>query len=247
MILLKAARPRMRSLVLGVLVTLACSLTGTLSNAQGVDLINAAEKGDLPRVKALIATKVDVNAKRANGSTALIRASMNGHLEVVRVLLAAKADVNAKTVEGITALDAARERKHLNVSALLVQAGAVSTKAGPIRASESTRQAIATTAIDLTGSWIFLLTSTHPDKHQVQFDTTIKQEGNKITGDLFGDQFAATITGSEVVFQTQPAVLGNPNGDVIMKGKIVSPNKITGELIVPTGFTAAWTWEFDRQ
>ena len=46
-----------------MLVVLACVLASTRANAQANDLINAADEGDLPRVKALLAAKADVNAK----------------------------------------------------------------------------------------------------------------------------------------------------------------------------------------
>ena len=71
------------------------------------DLITAAEKGDLPRVKALISAGVDVNAKSSDedGDTALIKACETGYPEIVRTLISAKADVNAKSNEtGETAL-----------------------------------------------------------------------------------------------------------------------------------------------
>ena len=60
--------------------------------------------GHLEVVQALLAAKADVNAKAANGGTALMVASQTGHLEVVQALLAAKADVNAKAANGVTAL-----------------------------------------------------------------------------------------------------------------------------------------------
>ena len=60
------------------------------------DLIEAAGKGDLVRVKALLAAGADVNATDKNGSFPLLLASAQGHLDVVQALLAAGADVNAK-------------------------------------------------------------------------------------------------------------------------------------------------------
>lgn len=66
----------------------------------GDDLIRAAQKGDLPRVLALLRAHVDVNSNLNGnldgGTTALIEASKAGHLDVVKVLIAAHADVNAK-------------------------------------------------------------------------------------------------------------------------------------------------------
>jgi len=77
----------------------------------GQDLINAAENGDVAKVKVLLAKGADVNAKANNGATALIMASQNGHLEVVKALLAKGADVNAKA-NGWTALRIASHQGH---------------------------------------------------------------------------------------------------------------------------------------
>ena len=97
---------RQQSLMSCILVLL-CSLAGQRANAQGDDLGNelvaAASRGDLPRVKALLAANADVNAKvnakpvnglrsvivsgqarLVDGETALMLASREGHLEVVR-------------------------------------------------------------------------------------------------------------------------------------------------------------------
>ena len=70
---------------------------GTRQNPQVDELTDAATKGDLVLVRALLAAGVDVNAPDKYGSVALIGASAQGHLEVVRALLAAGADVNAKS------------------------------------------------------------------------------------------------------------------------------------------------------
>lgn len=112
------------SFILGILVVLACVLASTPANAQGDDLIDAAGKGDLPRVNSLLAAKADVNAKRTDGFTALLMAaSEKGNLDVVQTLLAKGADVNARTNDGVTAIGAATAGGHADVIALLLQAG----------------------------------------------------------------------------------------------------------------------------
>jgi serine/threonine-protein phosphatase 6 regulatory ankyrin repeat subunit B len=87
-----------------------------------MDLINAAQKGDLAQVKSLITAGVDVNAKNDRGFTALMGASQDDDVEVVQALVAAKADVNAKDNYGLTSLTYAAG--HDGVVKLLRQAGA---------------------------------------------------------------------------------------------------------------------------
>jgi ankyrin repeat protein len=103
---------------------LACILVCTHANAQVNDLIDAAGKGDLSRVRALLDAKADINAKMNNGVTALILASNNGHADVVRALLDAKADVNAKMNNSGTALMAASANGHADVVRVLLDAKA---------------------------------------------------------------------------------------------------------------------------
>src|SRR5438105_1928772 len=62
------------------------------ANTQGENIVDAADKGDLSRVKALLDSKVDINFRRANGATALMVASEHGHLAIVQALLDAHAD-----------------------------------------------------------------------------------------------------------------------------------------------------------
>ena len=66
----------------------------------------------------------NVNAKDANGSTALIRASKKGQTEIVSMLLAAGADVNAKEIYGNTALIVASGNGHKEIVAILLEKGA---------------------------------------------------------------------------------------------------------------------------
>jgi ankyrin repeat protein len=57
---------------------------------------NAAEAGNIVRVKQLIAAGANVNARDKSGSTALLDASLLKHVSCVKALIAAGADVNAK-------------------------------------------------------------------------------------------------------------------------------------------------------
>jgi ankyrin repeat protein len=87
--------------------------------------MNSALEGDLTEVKAMLAARVNVNAKRDDANvTALILASQNGHLEVVQFLLDAGADVNVETNDGATALMVAAHNCHLEVVQALLAAGA---------------------------------------------------------------------------------------------------------------------------
>jgi hypothetical protein len=94
-------------------------------------LADAASAGDLAKVKDCLATGVDVNAKNANGSTALMLAAQEGRLTVVAFLLSAKADVNLKAASGNTALLLAAQEGHADVVQALIAAGAdVNAKRG---------------------------------------------------------------------------------------------------------------------
>ncbi len=66
---------RTNSLILGILLVLVCIPADTRANAQAYDLINAAGKGDLARVRALLDAKADVNAKDMDGGTGAARKS----------------------------------------------------------------------------------------------------------------------------------------------------------------------------
>ena len=124
MIPMKVTHLLKHSLILGPLVVLACVLASTRANAQGDDLINAAENGDLSRVKALLAKGTEVNARNKNGATPLMMAAYNGHRDVVEVLLDMGADVNAKNNVGMTALIAASYQGHVEVVQALLAKGA---------------------------------------------------------------------------------------------------------------------------
>jgi uncharacterized protein len=91
---------------------------------QSCGLVDAASAGDLAKVKDCLIAGADVNAKNANGSTALMLAAQEGHLAVVQSLLAAKADVNLTAGSGNTALLLAAQEGHGDVVQALIAAGA---------------------------------------------------------------------------------------------------------------------------
>lgn len=64
-----------------ILVVMACVMTSLRAYAQEDDLITASYKGDLPRVKVLLAAKTDVNTRGNQGVTALIAASGMGVIQ----------------------------------------------------------------------------------------------------------------------------------------------------------------------
>jgi hypothetical protein len=89
------------------------------------ELFNAARKGDVAAVKALLDRGIDVNTKFRYGATALSYASDKGHLEVVKLLLERKAEVNVKdTFYGATPIIWAAQKGHAKIVEALLAAGA---------------------------------------------------------------------------------------------------------------------------
>jgi ankyrin repeat protein len=89
-------------------------------------LHEAAEKGDIDRVKALIAAGADIHARNEGfyGRTPLIAAAREGHAAVAELLIDEGADVNARQITGHTSLQQAAWRGHLDVVELLISRGA---------------------------------------------------------------------------------------------------------------------------
>ena len=67
------------------------------------ELITATKKKDLNKVKELIKSGADLNAKDTFGGTALIIASNIGHTEIVKLLIESGSDVNIASNDGRTA------------------------------------------------------------------------------------------------------------------------------------------------
>src|ERR1039457_6604921 len=107
---------------------LACLLfataVGLLAGDVNDDLLNAARKGDLDTVKALIEKGAPMEAKTPYGQTPLYLAAMSGHEAVVQFLLdkGAKTDVR-DTFYKASLLDFVLERKHYAVAKMIIVKG----------------------------------------------------------------------------------------------------------------------------
>ena len=90
-----------------------------------VDLLIAAEKGNIADAAAAIKAGADVNASTPiSEKTALMMAAENGHSAIVKLLIGAKADVNAREKDGTTALKYATANGHKEIIRMLIDAGA---------------------------------------------------------------------------------------------------------------------------
>jgi ankyrin repeat protein len=78
-------------------IALACATLALAAPAFGGPIQDAARKGDLKKVKELLASDSKlVNDKDKNGDTALHQAALHGQLAVAQALIDAGANVNAK-------------------------------------------------------------------------------------------------------------------------------------------------------
>ena len=84
----------------------------------------AARYGDLERMRALLDTGSDVNARDRYQQTGLMLAAQGGHVEVVRLLVERGADLNVAAKFSLTALMLAVVGGHTEVVRILVGAGA---------------------------------------------------------------------------------------------------------------------------
>ncbi len=87
-------------------------------------MMDAATRGDLEAVRALIAQHVPVDAAGKDGLTPLHAAVQRDNLEVARTLIAAGANVTAATAYGITPLSLACTNGNAAMIEILLKAGA---------------------------------------------------------------------------------------------------------------------------
>lgn len=100
------------------------SAAGRISPTPGNALRQAAESGNLERVRMLLKTPVDIDARDAHGRSALMLAVLRDRSAIVDALLAHDADPNAADDRGVTPLQAALAANQADIAAALRRAGA---------------------------------------------------------------------------------------------------------------------------
>ena len=95
-----------------------------LTNYSSDPLFKAARYGNMPAVRALLKSGVDVNVNFNLNCTPLHYAAEHGHTPVVKVLIEAGADVDKKGHCGSTSLHRAACKGHAPVITELIKAGA---------------------------------------------------------------------------------------------------------------------------
>lgn len=100
-------------------------LTAAPRAAEQSALVDAAERGDVAAVRALLKQGGDVNAPQGDGMTPLHWAAMTGNVEIARVLLGAGANTRAATrINRYTPLMLAARQGHGDVVEALLAGGA---------------------------------------------------------------------------------------------------------------------------
>ena len=103
------------------LAALVLASFGVAATAAGQSLLEAAEAGEHDAALAALKAGGDVQARGADGTTALIWAAYNGDADLVGRLLAAGADANAQNEFGASALSEAATAGYTGVVAALLK------------------------------------------------------------------------------------------------------------------------------
>jgi ankyrin repeat protein len=104
--------------------TIALLLSLNSLGAAGSDVADAVMRGDAAAVRALLAQKADVNARQADGATALHWAVYRSDAALTDLLLQAGANPRATNNEGFTPLALAGLSGHAAIIESLLRAGA---------------------------------------------------------------------------------------------------------------------------
>lgn len=88
-------------------------------------LLQAAQEGDLAKLRILLASEIDLEERSGDDRTALIIAAQGGHTETVQALLASGARVNNAKQSGVTPLHVASYNGHTEAVQALLANGAL--------------------------------------------------------------------------------------------------------------------------
>jgi len=123
--LLFAPLPRSKRRTVRGLAVLALILAAGAATPLEAPVADAAERGDLEEVRALLRQGADVNTAQSDGMTALHWAARNNDVEIVKTLLYAGATFRATTrLGGYTPLHLASRGGHTEAAELILAAGA---------------------------------------------------------------------------------------------------------------------------
>jgi ankyrin repeat protein len=118
-------RPKVGGLfILAALAAFSAAARPAAAAAPDLRLVNAAAAQDKAAIRTLLKQGVDVNAKRADGATALLWAVHFNDRETIDLLLKAGADVNAADDHGVTPLSQATENNDPALVQRLLAGGA---------------------------------------------------------------------------------------------------------------------------
>jgi len=106
------------------MLLLTLLIAGTAAAADDPGLVDAARSQDQSKIRALIDRKADVNARSADGSTALLWAAHWNDVATAEILIRAHADANIANDFGMTALSRACTNGSAAIVDLLLKAGA---------------------------------------------------------------------------------------------------------------------------
>jgi hypothetical protein len=104
---------------------LAVALSAATALAQApAPLVEAAARGDLAQVQALLRAGADIEQRDASGRTAVLAATAGNHVDVVRALIARGANVNAQDAQRDSAFLLAGARGYTEIVRAALAAGA---------------------------------------------------------------------------------------------------------------------------
>ncbi len=105
------------------LLLLSVTSSTVIANS-GMEFINAVKKGDTEVIQAMLKSKIDINTRKADGTTALHYAVHRNDVDTVKQLLSKGAKPDAENVYGISPMSLACTNRNSEIVILLLDAGA---------------------------------------------------------------------------------------------------------------------------